>query len=459
MAKNSLLPAELVQRIRSYMDDEGMRDSLSGGVLLALSGGADSVFLAHLLSQLSREWGFRLCALHVHHHLRGEEADRDAALCRRLAEELQIPFRVEHIDVRGAAARERRGLEETARLLRYRALRAEREAAGLSVVATAHHATDHLETVLHRILRGGGLRALLGIRPKREDLIRPLLCVGKAEIEAALQESGIPYAIDSTNSDTAYTRNYLRAEVLPRLSQVVPDPETAAMRMSEALSHDAALLDELAAQALAEAPRREEGVESAYLASLPEAIRRRVLRLLYEEKREPEATDIPLEYTHTVAISRLLTERRPSFSLAVPNRLFAHMFDGFFEFRRGETEVLPFRGRLAVSSEITPLPPDFSVMVSSGATGLSVRCSSKFYKIDIETAISSDIINGELYVRTRQAGDAYFFRGHTHSLKKLLNERRVPPELRPHLPILCDDEGILWVPFCPVREKRSEKIE
>jgi tRNA(Ile)-lysidine synthase len=459
MAKKSLLPTEPVRRVLGYIDAEGMRECFSGGVLLALSGGADSVFLAHLLSWLSEEWGFRLFALHVHHHLRGEEADRDAEFCRRLAETLRIPFRVADVDVRGESERMNRGLEESARLLRYRALRAALAEEGLAVIATAHHATDHLETVLHRILRGGGIRALLGIRPRRSDLVRPLLCLGRSEIEAALCEAGIPYVTDTTNFDTAYTRNYLRAEVLPRLSRIVPDPEAAAMRMSEALSHDAALLDELAAQALAEAPRRENGVEASYLASLPEAIRRRVLRLLYEEKREPEAVDIPLEYTHTVAISRFLAERRTSFSLAVPNRLFAYAFDGYFEFRRGEVAPLPFCGSLSVSSKITALPPDFLVTVRRGDKGITVGCSSKFYKIDIETAISSDIINGELYVRTRQAGDAYFFRGHTHSLKKLLNERRVPPELRPHLPILCDDEGILWVPFCPVREKRKGKIE
>ncbi len=458
-AKKGLLPAALVRRVLCYMDAEGLSADLSGGVLLALSGGADSVLLAYLLSDLAKERGFRLCALHVHHHLRGEEADRDAEFCRRLTDTLGIPFCIRHVDVKAEAARERRGLEETARILRYRALRAELAELGLGVIATAHHATDHLETVLHRMLRGGGARALLGIRPKRDGLIRPLLCLTRGEIESALHGAGIPYVTDNTNSDLAYTRNYLRSEVLPRLATIVPEPETAVMRMSEALSHDAALLDGLAAQALGDAPRRGDSVEAAYLSALPEALRRRVLTLLYEEQREPSAVDVPIEHTHLTAISRLLTAGKPSFSLAVPNRLFAYVSDGLFSFRREISGAEPFVGRLPVSLGSNSFPPDFSLTLSLVDGGVQVRCSSNLYKIDIETAIFADIIKGELYARTRDAGDAYFFRGHTHSLKKLYNEKHIPTELRPHLPILCDDEGILWVPFCPVREKRSSKTE
>ncbi|MBO7293536.1 MAG: tRNA lysidine(34) synthetase TilS, partial [Clostridia bacterium] len=346
------------------------------------------------------------------------------------------------------------------RRLRYAALRRELALWGLGVIATAHHATDQLETVLHRMLRGGGARALVGIRPVHGDLVRPLLSLTKGEIEEALRSSHIPFETDSTNFDKTYTRNYLRAEVLPRLSRVVPHPERAVMRMTEALSHDAALLDELAKEALSAAPREGKGVSAEYLRSLPEALRRRLLVLLYEEARDEAAAEVAIEHTHVVTLSRLLLSGRGRFSLAVPNRLFGRLSNGEFSFVR-----LPQR-EMAEGEVVTPigmgenrLPGDFTLSLFCEGETLFARCSSILNKIDITAAISPAIIKGKLYVRTRREGDAYFFRGHTHSLKKLYNEMRIPLELRATLPLLCDDGGILWMPFCPVRERSTGKSE
>ena len=458
MKKTGMLSDRLYRRILSYLEAEGVDANFPGGVLLALSGGADSVLLAYFLSRLSRERGFSLAALHVHHHLRGEEADRDAELCTSLCKRLSIPFRTVHVDVRAEAERSHGGIEEAARRLRYRALRTELAERELRVIATAHHATDHLETVLQHLLRGGGARALLGIRPQRGDLVRPLLCLTKQEIAEELASVGIAYATDATNDDPHYTRNYLRAEILPRLAAIVPEPETAALRMSEALSHDVALLDELAARALADADRDDRGVDAEYLRALPEALRRRVLVLLFEAAREPSAAHIALEHTHITELSLLLRSGKPAFVLAVPNRLYAHLSGGRFSFRR-RSAVAAEQITVPLPEGDTLIPPDFLLTVRHEGEDIRVRCSSNFYKIDTIATISSAIINGSLYARHRAAGDAYFFRGHTHTLKKLYNELHIPKDVRPHLPILCDADGILWVPFGPVRERKRGKSE
>ena len=457
---NGLSPAFLKAEARTlaYMDSVGLLPHLRHGVLLAFSGGADSVFLLYVLSRLSAKEGFPLRSVHIHHHLRGEEADRDAAFCERLAQALAVPHNTLHIDPYDGRALDG-GLEAACRRLRYATLRRELFASGLGVIATAHHATDQLETVLHRMLRGGGARALAGIRPLHGDLVRPLLSLAKEEIEAALLSSHIPFVTDSTNFDKTFTRNYLRAEVLPRLARVVPHPERAVVRMTEALSHDAALLDEMAEKALSGALREGKGISAEYLRSLPEAIRRRVLVLLYEEARDEDASEVAIEHTHVALLSRLLLSGRARFSLAVPNHLFARLSEGSFCFvRRSGKDTAEATVTPLLMGE-NPLPGDFTLTLLREGDTLFARCSSFLNKIDITAAISTAIIRGELYARPRREGDAYFFRGHTHSLKKLYNEKRIPLELRTVLPLLCDDDGILWMPFFPVRERSIGKSE
>lgn len=439
-------------RFSEYVREEGMLPLFYGGVLCALSGGADSVLLLRFLHALSRKEGFPLVAMHVHHHLRGDEADRDAAFCRTICGELSVPFLLRHVDVSAAAAERGEGIEEAARRLRYEALTCAIDGdPALSVVATAHSATDNLETVLHHLLRGGAMGALTGIHPVRGRLLRPLLCLTGEEIRAALEEAEIAYVVDSTNSDTSLTRNYLRYEILPRLGAVTPAAETAVMRMCEAVRHDDACLFELSRRAFAEAPRVGEGISSGYLTELPEAIRRRVLRQLYEEARSPEAGTVPIEHTHLAAVSRLLLGGRP-FTYAVPDRLYASSCDGVFRFCR---ECEPACGELLpvlLTEGENPLPGGFVLTVWREGDIIFVRCFSNLHKIDTTVAFSSAIINGALYARGRLPGDSYRFFGHTHILKKLFNEKRIPLRARRCLPILCDDDGILWMPLCPPRE-------
>lgn len=447
----------LFAEVTRNLEGEGLLPAFSGGVLLALSGGADSVFLACYLADLAKERGFRLCAMHVHHHLRGEEADRDAAFCAALTEELGIPFRLADISVTEAEKQTYGGVEAAARHLRYAALREERESLGLAFIATAHHATDQLETVLFQMLRGGGLSALCGIRPRRDDLVRPLLCLTRQDILDSLAEMGRSYVTDTTNSDIEYRRNYLRTEILPRLLPVAERPERPIARLSEALSHDAELLDSLAEEALS-AAREGRGVSRERLRSLPEALRRRVIVRLFCEARSAEDSHIPLEYTHIVTVSRLLVREGASFSLAVPARLLACLEDGVFFFTR-EGGAPPSLAKTPLGEGKNCLSGDFVVTLTQKGDALLARCSSKFYKIDTTALISSDIISGRLYARARMSGDAYRFRGHTHSLKTLYNERKIPIGARPLLPLLCDDAGILWMPFYPVRENGSKNPE
>ena len=197
-------------------------------VLCAVSGGVDSVVLLHLLMQS----GVRVVASHVEHGIRGESSQRDCDFVRRLCAQWKVELRVTHLNVLAQAAQEKRGLEETARRMRYETLEMQRAALGLDVIATAHHLNDQAETVLMHLVRGASPKGMEGMAQESGRLIRPLLSFTRAQIEAYAAAHGLPFVQDETNADTAYTRNYLRHEILPRLEELNPRAVEALGRLA-----------------------------------------------------------------------------------------------------------------------------------------------------------------------------------------------------------------------------------
>lgn len=244
------------------------------GVVVGLSGGPDSVFLLYALHTLQARIGFTLRAVHVHHGIRGAEADRDAAFSAELCAKLDIPFQAVHVAAPSYAAQHGLSLEEAARILRYEALETARQQLtealaaarssdslatiadspshlpdapsmkGLTAtfaptawVAVAHHLDDQAETVLHNLVRGAGLRGLAGMENRRNHVIRPLLSIKREDILKWLEQNKIAYVTDSTNADPHYTRNRIRSTVLPELREINPEA-------SAHIAHSAALLRE-----------------------------------------------------------------------------------------------------------------------------------------------------------------------------------------------------------------------
>ena len=186
-------------------------------VVCAVSGGADSVSMLHVLLSLQDTLGIRVEAAHFNHHLRGAESDRDEAFVRQLCASLGVPLHTGGGDVQARAAQTHESLEEAARKLRYAFFDT---LPGL--VATAHTQDDNLETVLLNLTRGTGLAGLTGIPPKRGRLIRPMLVCTRAQIEACLAEHGFSYVTDSTNLLPDARRNRLRQRVIPLLREENP---------------------------------------------------------------------------------------------------------------------------------------------------------------------------------------------------------------------------------------------
>ena len=275
--------AKLYLRILSYINEEKIAPYLSTGVLLGLSGGADSVFaLCFLLWYSAQNCTPPPVCVHVHHGIRAESADRDEAFCRALCKDVGVELIVRHFDVPALSRERRQGIEETAREVRYKAFRdiiSGRD--DLSCIVTAHNATDNLETVLHRMLRGSGTLGLCGIPPINDNIVRPLLSISKSEITATLAAGGVFFVTDETNFENEYSRNYLRNEILPKLQRLTNSPEVSLTRLTRNLRMDEEYFSEIVDAFLANSP---DGICSrALLAAQHPAVLARILRTMVRE--------------------------------------------------------------------------------------------------------------------------------------------------------------------------------
>lgn len=284
--KDNHLQEKVLRAVEQY-------DMLKSGekVISALSGGADSVALLHCLKSLEKPLGINVYACHINHNLRGEDSDNDQKFAEKLCESLGVEISVFSVNVKENAEKHQ-SIEEKARELRYEAFSALAEKLGAKV-ATAHNGCDNTETVLLNILRGTGLKGLCGIPPKRDYLIRPLLFCTREEIEGYCKENDLKFVTDKTNFSTAYTRNKVRLEIVPKLLEVNPSLHAATERMTSSLIEDSLFLENMAKEALSQAKTENGAYFTKPLLSLPKPIFTRTISLMLREKDiEPSALRI-----------------------------------------------------------------------------------------------------------------------------------------------------------------------
>ncbi len=345
---NRLPPlAHAVHRI--LMEEIGLRHGAS--VLLALSGGPDSMALLHLLVSLRPQLALRLSAAYVDHGLRPAESPQEWALVRTSCSGLDIPCIAITVDVRAEAARNKLSLEHAARNLRYQALEKRQNETGADWLALAHTADDQAEEVLLRLLRGGGRKALSGMRLRSATRIRPLLTTGKNELLAYLNRHGHSYCHDSSNDELHFLRNRIRHHLLPLLEREYDAGIRHALRKcADNLAADEALLATLLEEAWAKTvtTRREPAADGATaikhvswdlhlptFRTLPPALQRRLLeRLLYTAQGHAD-------YEHIMALSRLATAGTHGKELHLHRGLRAQVRHGllhlFFPWGQGPT--------------------------------------------------------------------------------------------------------------------------
>ncbi|MCF0185942.1 MAG: tRNA lysidine(34) synthetase TilS, partial [Bacteroidaceae bacterium] len=229
---------KLEKKVANFIKRNQLLDARST-VLVAFSGGADSVALLRILLQL----GYDCCVAHCNFKLRGAESDRDESFVRSVCGQLSVPCRVATFDTRNYAQEHKISIEMAARELRYGFFYQLLDELKMDVVAVAHHSSDQAETVLLNLLRGSGLQGLRGMKPQHDRIVRPLLCCSKTEIFQYLEELKQPFVTDSSNLTDEPLRNKIRLHVLPMLEKINPRAETAVCRSASYLSQAEDLLN------------------------------------------------------------------------------------------------------------------------------------------------------------------------------------------------------------------------
>ena len=386
--------------LRPFMERWGMLPPSGGTMLVAVSGGRDSVCLLHYLATMPRD--FSVAAAHLDHGQR-PTAGRDVAFVRQLCRELDVPLTVERADVPALARQRGVGLEEAGRMARYDFFRRTADSLGAQRIATAHHAADQAETVLLNLVRGTGMQGLAGIPPVRGRIVRPLLETSRDDIETYLKTHGLSHVEDETNRDTSLGRNRLRREVMPGLLSLHPGAAASICRTAELLRREDAFLDSLAAAYL---PQEGLSASRERLLSAPEVLRLRALRLL--------AGRLPVgKKDFTAAHYRAMAELLEGGGMtALPAGAMALC-------RNGKLTLLP------------PEPPLGSMPLEPGENfwgeyTISVRkTTGNFSQKRDAILLNCDKINGALSVRPYRGADRLTLPGSRggRSVKRLLADR------------------------------------
>ncbi len=439
----------IAERVQQILEQSGAIGG-SRKLVVAVSGGCDSVALLHILVGLRGALALDLHIASLDHGLRGEAGRADLDFVRRLATRWGLPHTLHQVDVPQLSRAWGTGIEQAARRARYDFLARVARQEGRRNVALGHHADDQAETILMHVLRGSGLRGLRGMRllspmpgHPQFNLLRPLLTLKRAQLEAHCQAHNLAYRQDETNWDASYSRNYLRHHVMPGLSRLNPDAVSALCRLAESAALDedfvTSQVESLEQVALR---RRDDGCSinrPLFLAAHP-ALRRRLLRRAFEqlagagESLTHERSLDLVEFCQTAQTGKV---RDIGANL--------ELWIGY------EQLLMQRKGGCHPAGDYRLIPADtgitLSAMDSLEIAGLSIKIGA--HPGDCDSGAWLALPAGcQLRLRTRRAGDRFQPKGmggRSRKLKDWMIDRKIPRRLRDRIPLLCADGAIVAV--------------
>lgn len=488
---NMKATVNLERKVQAFVEKHHM---LSPGdrVIAGISGGADSVCLLFVLLQLSKELAFKVHVVHVNHGIRAE-AGEDAAYVQTLCRQYDLPFTLVEADVRTRADREKRSEEETGRLVRYEAFEKVCAQVGGTKIAVAHNANDQAETMLFHLFRGSGLSGMGGIRPVRDRIIRPLLCVERREIEAYLSEKQISYCHDVTNEADEYVRNRIRHHILPYAEEQIAQGCVGHMvQTAEMLQETEDLLKRLTEQAYEKILIKNKKncrnavtnvdietytIQREQFRELDPVIGRRLIHRVLQEL-SPGGRDI--SYGHVQAVEALF-EREGNAGVDLIGGIRAvRQYGAVYLERSGRSgqdtdssqeaggaqtgsaqagpaeaaEILLSREAL-VRGPVSVLLPDGSELVLQvlpvveGGLDQGEICQN-FPQNRYTKWLDYDKMESALTIRTRRAGDYLTIRDaegqlRHKPLKAYLITEKIPAKEREQIAVIAEDNHILWL--------------
>jgi len=430
-------------------------------VVVGVSGGPDSSTLLHLLCHLKSEYDLDLWAAHLNHGLRGKEAAEDAEWVKRFTFKLGVPLIPDSLDVASLAKEKGLGLEEAGRRARYDFFEDVAHQVAASKIALGHTASDQIETILMRLIKGAGLDGLCGIPPLRGKVVRPLIEVFREEIEKYCEENNLEPCLDSSNKEISFLRNRIRLELLPFLKEYNPQIGKALFQMGKILKEDVDFLKEEEKKSF-KALLKEEGekahqrwlvLDREKLSCLHPALQKRVLR---EAVRETKGNLKGITFNHLVSILKLNGEKGAK-QLNLPGDLVVQREYKDLLIRKGKPRDISFASPLIIPGK-TKLPQlnlvfetelisqpllSFSSLTRRG----KIKLGEKREFPEKEAWLDFDKLELPLFLRKKEKGDRFTPLGMEGSkkVKDFFIDLKVPSQKRERVPLLISKGKVVWV--------------
>ena len=429
----------MIKKVAQFMEAWHMVPEFKK-ILVGFSGGADSLCLMEILRTLAPRYGLSLYAVHVHHGIRGENADRDAVFAETYCRRYDIPFCVYRVSAREEARKQKISVEEAGRNLRYQIFSEAGKEWGTDAVAVAHHQDDQAETVLFQLARGSSLTGAGGIRPVNQGIIRPLLCVSKKEILEFLRERKLEWREDESNTDTSYTRNCIRQEILPFLENRVnagaaEHIASLALQLQEVESYLRTVEKDIWQRIV---QNRTEGVFLAEtLLMEPELFHQRLI-LHALDVAAGGRKDVTAEHVRSVAA---LFHADCGKRVCLPGEIMAWKEkDGVCIGRQPETGLTEGMPELTV-------PGEYSFGRNRIKLCIKPSDPAKIPENKYTKWFDYDKIKGRLTLRKRRPGDiiAVDDAGHHKKLNRFMIDRKIPQHIRDSLWIIAEGDSVIWL--------------
>lgn len=428
----------MIDKVRRYIEKNNMINC-GDGIVIGVSGGADSVCLLHVLCELRQEYDISLYAVHVHHGIRGNEADDDEEYVRKMCESLGVWYQSYRYDVPKLTKDSGVSEEEMGRNIRYKTFNEVMAKTKAVKIAVAHNANDCVETVIHNMCRGTGIKGMCGIPPVRENIIRPVMCLERFEIEKYLNERKISFRVDSTNLKTDYTRNKIRLELLPYMNKNINAMSGEhIMRLAGQLTQINEYMEMEVHRACEKVTADVKGgmaVDIEAFLNCHPTIRSGIIRFVIENVAG-KLKDITSDNIQDV-IS--LMQRGTGKSINLPyNIVCTNVYGKCF---------IRINNEISIEKEkvIVNVPGEY-ILKNGDKFIFSLEKSLNFKEKMYTKWFDYDKIKNVMQIRFRENGDFLeVAKGRHKKLKSYFIDEKVPRECREHIPLLADGQHIMWV--------------
>lgn len=410
--------------------------SKGDAVIVALSGGADSVSLLNFLISIKDSYSLHIFAAHVNHNLRGDEAIDDENFVRELCANYGIKLYVKSVDVSSIAKSQKISTELCGRNIRYEFLE-ELSVKYNAKIATAHTASDNAETLIFNLARGAGLKGMTGIQPVRDNIIRPLIYVTREQVEEYCSTNNLKFVTDSSNLTDDYTRNKIRHQVIPLLKEFNQDFEQTSIRHSMIFSDLNSYIDD-EVKSIIDKVKVTDGYNPLLIDELPKALKHSVIYAICKK----ENADV--EFRHITEIASYLSSGGAT-DLPGNYRCVC---------KQNLLRIVPIKDNKA-GCFVSPFD------LNSTITYCGKKYSAKELKQETkEDLVDISFLNKNLILRTRKSGDTFTFprRKVTKTVKKLFNELKIPEEKRNNLLLLTLDDTVLWIEGIGVSKQGASQL-